>query len=70
MKASKSVLGRVCEGLLGAFFFFFFFWVGCFSGAFAVVEFLGFIRVLLLFGCLLGAFTVLGFGVHEGFGCC
>jgi hypothetical protein len=55
---------RVCWGL------FFFFWVGCFSGAFAVVEFLGFIRVLLLFGCLLGAFTVLGFGVHEGFGCC
>jgi hypothetical protein len=30
---------------------------------------LGFIRVLLLFGCLMGAFTVLGFGALEGFGC-
>jgi hypothetical protein len=29
---------------------------------------LGFIRVLLLFGCLMGAFTVLGFGALEGFG--
>jgi hypothetical protein len=25
---------------------------------------------LLLFGCLMGAFTVLGFGALEGLGCC
>jgi hypothetical protein len=58
---------RVCWGL---FFFFFFFWGGGFWGAFGGVVFLGLMRGLLLFGCLLGAFTVLGFGVHEGFGCC
>jgi hypothetical protein len=56
---------RVCWGLF--FFFFFFFGLGVFRGG---LMLLFFIRVLLLFGCLLGAFTVLGFGVHEGFGCC
>jgi len=61
------VLGRVCSGLLGAFFVFLG-WV--FFGDFYYSWVLGFIRVLLLFGCLLGAFTVLGFGVQEGFGCC
>jgi len=51
------VLGRVCSGLLGAFFVFLG-WV--FFGGFYSSWVLGFIKVLLLFGCLLGAFTVLG----------
>jgi hypothetical protein len=45
-------------------------WVGCFFGGFFCSWVLGFIRVLLLFGCLMGACTVLGFGALEGIGCC
>jgi hypothetical protein len=49
----------------GFFFFFFFCGMGFFGGFFCSWV-LGFIRVLLLFGCLMGAFTVLGFGIYEG----
>jgi len=47
-------------------FFFFFSGLG-FFGSFFCSCVLGFIRVLLLFGCLMGAFTVLGFGGSRGF---
>jgi hypothetical protein len=38
-----------------------------FFGGFFCSWVLGFIRVLLLFGCLMGVCTVLGFGALEGF---
>jgi hypothetical protein len=71
MKASKSVLGRVCEGLLGAFFFFFFFFLFGVYWGLLLFWVLGFMRVLGVVRCFdfRGSCWVLLYGLAGLFLC-